>query len=119
MFLSTVLVIVGAMVIGSIFLTTPKTLGPGGVTLWFVGLFIWLCSLFSIAIYLWRGRKATNRENISKLFKSSVRDGVILSLGATTLLGLKSLGSLNLRDVVLFVLTLFIVELYFRTRRSY
>lgn len=117
--LLTTSVLFGAMVIGSLFVTTPKLLGPGGVTIWFVGLFVWLSCLFTAIIYLVQARKSANRENIGRLFKHSGRDGVIVALGVTTILGLKSLGSLNLRDVILFILTLFIVELYFRTRRSY
>ncbi|MCC7289443.1 hypothetical protein IT414_03575 [bacterium] len=113
------LLVAGGYVFLILFGTTPKELGPGGVTIWFIGLFVFLASLAALIGYGLRFRKPANQDKLSKLLSGSLRTGVIISLGVTVLLALKSLGSLNMRDIVLFVLTLVVVELYFRTRRAY
>lgn len=100
------------------FTTTPQELGPGGVTMWFIALFVFLSSLGTCLTHFIRMRKATNREQSHRSLIENLRLSILVSTGIVVLLALKSLGSLNLRDVILFLLTLVIIELYFRTKRS-
>jgi len=111
-------VLSGAASILPVFTTTPQELGPGGVTMWFIALFVFLSSSGACIAHFLQMRKPAKREHAHKSLLQGLRISVLISTGVVVLLALKSLGSLNLRDVILFLLTLVIIELYFRTKRS-
>ncbi len=96
---------------------TPKELGPAVMTFWFVGILIAFASLFTLLDYLWKLRKDDNRMQPRKIIISSMRTGFLLGFTVSVLLALSSLRSLTLRDVILFTLTVLLIELYFRTRK--
>jgi len=97
---------------------TPKDLGPAAMTFWFVGVLIALASLFTLLDYLWKLRKDDNRMQPRKIIISSMRTGFLLGFTGSVLLALSSLRSLTMRDVILFILTVLLIELYFRTRKA-
>lgn len=111
-----VVTITGAVLGYLIGATSPKQLGPVGVTIWFLFFFVFAASLISMIFYIWRMRKQTWREKHNQCLKDGLRVGLLSSLCLTLLIGLMSLKSLTIRDMILFILTVVIIELYFRTR---
>jgi len=97
---------------------TPKQLGPAAITFWFIGVVIIIASLVTLIEYNIKLRKSENRMQPRKVLAQSLRTGILLGLTVTILLALSSLRSLSVRDIILFVLTVVIIELYFRTRRT-
>lgn len=97
---------------------TPKELGPAAITFWFLGVLIAVASLVCLLDFLWKLRKEDNRMEPRKILQSSLRTGFLLGFTAAILLALSSLRSLSLRDVILFILTVLLIELYFRTRKT-
>ncbi len=98
--------------------TSPKQLGPVGVTIWFLAFFVALLSLVSLVAFTWRIRKTSQRDRAIYHWKESLRFGLLVSFCGSVLLGLMSLKSLTIRDMILFILTVVLIELYFRTRKS-
>lgn len=98
--------------------TNPTKIGPAGVTFWFINLLLMLASVVTLLLFTWRMRKAKNRENKSSILQSSFRTGFLLAFCATLLLALSSLRSLSWRDIILFLLTIVLIEIYFRTKRA-
>lgn len=98
--------------------TSPKQLGPVGVTIWFLAFFVAVLSLVSLVAFFWRIRKTSQRDRAIYHWKESLRFGLLVSFCASVLLGLMSLKSLTIRDMILFILTVVLIELYFRTRKS-
>ncbi len=114
--LSTILAGVG--VITTIVFSTPKDIGPGGVTFWFLALLVFSTGVISLTSFLLKMRKTAYRERSQSALIASLRTAFLVSFAGVVLLALQSLRSLNLRDIILFVLTVVIVEFYFRTRRA-
>ncbi len=98
--------------------TNPTKIGPAGVTFWFINLLLMLASLVTLLIFAWRMRKTKNRDNKQAILQSSFRTGFLLGFCATLLLALSSLRSLSWRDIILFLLTIVLIEIYFRTKRA-
>ncbi len=114
-----VLLISTAVIFGiTIISTNPTKVGPAGVTFWFIDLLLMLASLVTLALFSWRMRKAKNRDNKLKILQTSFRTGFLLGFCATLLLALSSLRSLSWRDIILFLLTIVLIEIYFRTKRA-
>ena len=108
-----------AILVYSIFWSNPTKLGPGGVTFWFINIMIFVFSLVSLIAFKFRSHKFKSKgKSKSVILNTSVRTGIIASFVVTVLLALSSLRSLGIRDVVLFVLTVILVEVYLRTRSS-
>lgn len=112
------LIVSGCVLAYLIVSTSPKQLGPVGVTIWFLAFFVALLSLVSLMTFLWRVRKASQRDRAIYHWKESLRFGLLVSFCVSVLLGLMSLKSLTIRDMILFILTVVLIELYFRTRKS-
>lgn len=117
--------ILGLLLVGSLSLDvylminyTPKQLGPASITFWFIGVVVFIASLVTLVEYNLKLRKSANRMQPRKVLIKSLRTGILLGLTITILLALSSLRSLSLRDIILFVLTVVIIELYFRTRKT-
>ncbi len=97
---------------------TPKELGPALITFWFIGILIGLTSLITLIDYLWKLRSEEKRNEPRKILLGSVRTGFLLGFTATLLIALSTLKSLSFRDIILFALTVLLIELYFRTRKT-
>jgi len=106
----------GALVLAGLLMqaTTPKALGPLGVTGWFALVLIGLVAVVAAVAYVAglrlqrSGKKAKPRRRIV----DSNRRGLLVGGGLTILLALSSLRQLNLRDVILLVLLGTLVEFY-------
>lgn len=115
-----IVLLVATVAIFAITLVTsnPTKIGPAGVTFWFINLLLMLASLVTLSLFGWRMRKAKNRDKKLVVLQTSFRTGFLLGFCATLLLALSSLRSLSWRDIVLFLLTIVLIEIYFRTRRA-
>lgn len=102
-----------SLVIGLMFLTSPEQVGPAGVTLWFLLLFVALLTaamLLSLANARRKG-KAMGVEQFVAAFRISVAPAAALCLT----LALSSLGSLSLTDIVLIAAVTGVISMYFLT----
>ena len=107
-----------ALVIASFVLTNPTTLGPGGVTFWFIGFMFMSTALIALVIYQLQKKRPKYAENKTSCYFRSLRTGLILGVSLTVLLALSSLRSLSWRDFLLFAAAVIIVEVLLRTRRA-
>jgi hypothetical protein len=97
-------------------LSTPLDLGPLGVTAWFLVVLIGLSGVcaalaYGLAAVLTLHHHGKSRFNLRPPIDAS-RRGILLGGSLTILLALSSLRQLNLRDVILLVLLLGLVEFY-------
>lgn len=105
-------IIIAVGLVLSMFITNPDQLGPFGITIWFIGLFIALANLATLGLSQlarWRGS--------SLPLAIGIRQGVLTSLWLTALLALSSLHQISLRDVVLISLLVVLIEFYMRRIR--
>lgn len=114
------LVLLGSLAINTYMMVnyTPKQLGPAAITFWFIGIAVFVASLVTLLEYNLKLRNPNNRMQPRRVLIGSLRTGILLGLTITILLALSSLRSLSLRDIILFALTVLIIELYFRTRKA-
>ena len=105
-------------VIASTAYFTPTEIGPAGITFWFLGILIASGSLIAIVDYSVRMRKEINQQRSSSIYYAALRAGFLVGFTLTVLLALSSLRSLSLRDIILFVLTVVLIEFFFRTRKA-
>jgi hypothetical protein len=101
----------------SLLLTNPLTLGPVGVTVWFLILFIGLACLVALGLNLAKSFLKI-QLNPSQRLKASWRQGLLIAGWLTIVLGLSSLRQLALRDVILLGIFLGIIEVFVRLRQS-
>lgn len=102
----------------SMLVTNPSRLGPTGVTLWFMGLWVVVSSCLALLKYelvMKFGKEAT-KLNRHKMVASSLRHGVLIGAGLTVLLALSSLQQLDARDVGLVAALLALIEFFVRAR---
>lgn len=103
----------------SMLVTNPSSLGPGLVTLWFLGFWVVLAVNLAYAKYLFMmrfGSEATKKAE-NRTIMVSLRHGALVGGGLTILLALSSLQQLDIRDVGLIAAFVILVEFYVRTRR--
>ncbi len=94
-------------------LTTPAALGPAGVTLWFLLIYAAIASLIMLLIL---GVSRQKVADISKAkFVSAIKAAVVPAGAITILLGMSSLGSLGMTDLLLVLGAAGIIELYLYT----
>jgi hypothetical protein len=107
-----------ALIISSFVITNPTTLGPGGVTFWFIDFMFMSTALITFVIYQIQKSRPKYAENKTLCYFRSLRSGLILGVSLTVLLALSSLRSLSWRDFLLFAAAVIIVEVLLRTRRA-
>lgn len=102
----------------SMLVTNPASLGPTGVTLWFVGFWVVLSSCLALLKYelVMRLGKESTKLNRHKMVVSSLRHGSLIGGGLTVLLALSSLQQLDPRDVGLVAVLLVLIEFFARAR---
>lgn len=107
----------GAIVLAILLMaaSTPASLGPIGVTAWFLLILVALTAVFGLAAYA-VGLKLQPKRNSQQRVQDSLRRGVMVGGVITIVLSLSSLRQLNLRDVLLLVLLLVLVEFYLVAR---
>lgn len=103
----------------SMIVTSPASLGPTGVTVWFLGFWLVISSCIAFAKYelVMRFGKEITKLNHHKMVTTSMRHGALLGGLCTILLALSSLQQLDIRDVGLVLVFGVLVEFYVRTRR--
>lgn len=97
--------------------TTPREIGALGVTIWFVAVLCGMITLTSLIRYVIKARKITSDKKLTT-FRNIWRTSCLVGLFITIGLAMQSLRMLNLGDILLFLMTIAIIELYFRTRRK-
>ncbi len=111
-----VTIIAGAAVIVELVAYNPTALGPVGVTVWFLGLFLALQGGMTLGLYRLK-RRYQDVISPTKRFMSSWRQGLIIGGTTVILLALSSLRQLSLRDAGLLALLGLLIEFYGRTRK--
>lgn len=103
----------------SMLLTNPSSLGPTGVTLWFLGFWGVLSANMAFLKYelVMRFGKETARLTKHRTMMVAIRHGALVGAGLTVLLALSSLQQLDVRDIALVVVLLALVEFYARSRQ--
>ncbi len=115
----TILVIgslVGAVgLVLSLILTNPLTIGPLGVTAWFVALLGVIAGLATLGLYAAKTYLRLHTTGAARL-QYSWRQGLLLSGWIVGMLSLSSLRQLGILDAILLGILLVIVEVYVRFR---
>jgi hypothetical protein len=104
-----------ALLVVSMLFTNPITVGPAGVTTWFVILYSSLVCLATIILYFTKTYLHIHATRVSRL-RYSWRQGLLIAGWASAMLALASLRQLGYLDAILLGLLLVIVEIYVRFR---
>lgn len=111
--------LVSTLIFGGILLGMTLFLSPekGGVViaLYYISFFIFIAG-FSTIINFFIRRWWMHNEVVFGNIKSSMRQGTLFSIFLTSLLLLSSMKLLTWWDALIVVFSLFLVELYFKTR---
>lgn len=91
---------------------SPEALGPFGVTVWFLAVFVALSGWSALAAYRIERRLAPDHRSDKLLIWNSWRRGVMAGGFISVLLALSSLQQLNARDAILLALLILLVEFY-------
>lgn len=106
-----------ALCVLAVLSTTPLSIGPLGVTLWFLALMVALSCWFAL-LALWIARRSSDHSELGpKAISDSRRRGLFVGGFITILLALSSLRQLSLRDALLLGLILLLIEFYLVARR--
>ena len=104
-----------AALVASLFFTNPAAIGPLGVTVWFVVLFLALAGIFTLIFYSAKTYLRLHATGAGRL-RYSWRQGMLVAGWAAGLLCLSSLRQLGVLDAILLGILLLIVEVYVRFR---
>ena len=105
----------GVALVVSLLATNPVTIGPVGVTIWFVVILTEATALATLALYAVKTYLHLHATQALRL-RYSWRQGGLIGGWATSLLALNSLQQLGIKDAILLGLLLSIVEVYVRLR---
>jgi hypothetical protein len=100
----------------SLLLSNPLSLGPLGVTIWFLVFFSGMACVVALGLYAAKSFLKV-QPNPSVRLKFSWRQGLLISAWFTVVLGLSSLRQLALRDVILLGIFLGIIDIFVRLRQ--
>jgi hypothetical protein len=101
--------------IASFIFTNPLMLGPAGVTVWFVGVFLLVSSLLTLGLYAAKNYLRLHSTGAARL-RYSWRQGLLLGGWLVGMASLSSLRQLGPLDAILLGILLVIVEVYVRFR---
>jgi hypothetical protein len=110
-----VTIIAGGAVAVELVAYNPTSLGPVGVTLWFLALYAFVQGLLTLGFYRLK-RRYGDLLGPNKRFMSSWRQGMLLAAVLVVPIALSSLRQLSTRDVVLLAVLAILIEFYGRTR---
>lgn len=110
---STISILAGTVCILAMVAVSPSTIGPIGVTLWFLMLLAALSSFAALVSYLVANTASKNQASKPAAW----RRGFFIGGYITILLALSSLQQLNFRDAVLLALLLMLAEFYMVMRK--
>jgi hypothetical protein len=113
--LSTIAATSSLLVLAVMLFSSPLSVGPVGVTIWFIGFFVAISSVSAVAMW-WLAALLRPKVQESARLAAASRRGLMIGGYAAVLLGLSSLSQLNLRDTLLLFMLLALVEFYFMMR---
>jgi hypothetical protein len=99
----------------SLLTTNPLAIGPVGVTVWFVALYLSLAAILTLGLYTAKTFLHVHAAGVNRL-RYSGRQGLLLASWVAGLLALSSLRQLGPLDAILLGILLVIVEVYVRFR---
>lgn len=106
----------GLLLLGLLFaFTNPKMIGPIGVTIWFVLVWAWLASVFTLLLYGFKAYFRIHGTGAARL-RYARRQGALIGAWLAGMLSLSSLGQLGWLDGILLGILIGIVEVYVRFR---
>lgn len=105
-------IIISIVLMVSLFTTTPDSLGPFGITLWFVGLLMAFGGISTLVLYYLK--RSLSHQDKQLAFTSSLRQGVLLSTLICGMFALASLHQLDIKDIVLISSLVVLIEFYLR-----
>jgi hypothetical protein len=105
----------GVALIVSLLVTNPVSIGPVGVTVWFIVLLGEAAAAATLVLYGVKTYLHLHATEALRL-RYSWRQGWLIGGWATSLLALNSLQQLGIKDAILLGLLLLIVEVYVRLR---
>lgn len=106
----------GSILIGlSLLATNPLSLGPLGVTLWFLIVLATLAAAVCLVLYVVKWFLHVHATGLSRL-RYSWRQGLLVAGWTVSLIALSSLHQLSSLDAILLAILLGIVEMYVRLR---
>ena len=111
-----VTIISGGVVLVELVAFNPSSLGPVGVTIWFLALLTALQGAFTLGLYRMKQGLAEVSGPATR-FMSSWRQGSLIAGVLVVMLALSSLRQLSGRDIGLLVVLALLVEFYGRTRK--
>ena len=112
-----VAILSGSIVLFLTTATSPRDIGGLGVTAWFIGLFALSSTSLTLVRYLISTGRTTSDKKLA-LYRHCLRSSLVIGLFISVSLAMQSLRMLNLGDILLFLMTIAIIELYFRTKRK-
>ncbi len=101
------------IVLSLLFLASPNSIGPAGVTIWFVLLLAALTS--SLMLLLLANKKRRGKLITPAEFKATFKLALVPAAAVTLVLALSSLGSLGAVDLLLIAGVTLVVGVYFFT----
>jgi hypothetical protein len=108
-------VVSAVLLVVSLVFTSPKALGPLGVTVWFLLCYSSLGAIIALGFYGAKTFLHLHATGAARL-RYSLRQGLLISGWVTGVLALSSLRQLGWLDAILLALLLLIVEVYVRLR---
>lgn len=99
----------------SVIFTSPASLGPLGVTVWFVLLYVTLAAICTLALFAAKNYMHLHTAGPGRL-RYSQRQGLLIAGLLIGCLALSSLKQLSWLDAILLGLILVIIEVYVRFR---
>lgn len=105
-----------AVALLAVMFTSPESIGPIGVTVWFLVLLVSLASLVAGGLLYLKKRSTRIQNTDEKLTENSWRQGWLIGGSLIAMLALSSLGQLSLRDVGIIAGLSVLLEVFLRTR---
>jgi len=104
-------VVVAVLLTISLFWVTPDDIGPFGITIWFLLVWLFLAEVFTFLRY---GVGRLIGQPPADLQPVAIRQGGLASAWVSSLLALSSLNQIDIKDVVLVSLLIILIEFYMR-----
>lgn len=105
-----------ALVLSLIF-TNPASIGPIGVTVWFL-IFLAGAACLSASLLFWLKQRSPRIQNTpERLFENSWRQGWLIGGSIIALLALSSLRQLTLKDAGIMAAIAVLLEIFLRSRK--
>ncbi len=105
------------LVLIAVLFTNPTSIGPFGVTVWFLLVLGVIASLLAAALFKVKVKSPRIENTEEKLLQNSWRQGWLLGGALVAILALSSLKQLAWRDAGLILAVTVLVEIFLRSRK--